>query len=78
MNPGKDEELKAHIRRELERGIEPVALADSTGVPKTTIRHWRRNLETAWINGRIAVREHREGWEESDKRARACKPRIPA
>ena len=45
VNPGKDKKLKAHIRRELERGIEPVALAESTGVPKTTIRHWRRNLE---------------------------------
>ena len=45
VNPGKDKELKAHIRGELERGIKPGALADYTKVPKNTIRRWRRNLE---------------------------------
>lgn len=45
VNPGKDKELKAYIRGELERGVKVPDIAEYTKVPKNTIRRWKRNLE---------------------------------
>lgn len=44
-HPGKDKELKARIREELEHGIDPKEIADRTNIPLHTVRRWLRNLK---------------------------------
>ena len=44
-HPGKDKELKARIRSELERGVDPKEIADNSNIPSTTVRRWLKNLK---------------------------------
>ena len=44
-HPGKDKELKASVREQLERGVDPKEIAESTQLPLSLVRRWFRNLK---------------------------------